>query len=66
VPEKELQRKPLDVLEKLKIILGEGGYNLLETPIKDEIIKAFKIKNADKQMDFDRVIRLARKNYLLT
>jgi hypothetical protein len=64
LPEADFQKKPLVVLQHLKEILGEAGFNTIERSIVCEIANTFGIEPGDAKVPLTEVVELARKNYI--
>ncbi len=64
LPEVDFQKKPLVVLQHLKEILGEAGFQIIERSIICEIVNTFGIEQGESQGTLTVVVELARKNYI--
>jgi len=61
----DFERKPLEVLDHLRTIVGEGGFSILELAIVSQIIETFKIANEDhKKIGISNALEQAEKNHL--
>lgn len=59
----EFPKRPLEVLEDLKTLLGTDGYSIVEPPILDAIKKAFGIREGEN-LSLKPLVELARKKYV--
>ena len=64
LPQKEFERKPLEMLQHLKEFLGVG-YGILEVPILRQIKNTFGIEEKGiENLSITKLTELARRNYL--
>jgi hypothetical protein len=64
ISREEFKDRPVEVLEHLRVLLGESGFSILLVPILDQIKDTFAIEG--KPLDVDAAIELAKKKYLLS
>ena len=64
IPKSKFPEKPLELIEKLRIILGEIGFRVLEKAIVSEIKERFHLY--ETKQDLVSVISLAKQSYLRT
>jgi hypothetical protein len=64
--EADFPKKPMVMLQNLKEILGEAGFEVLEKPIVVEISETFGIEKSKSQGSLDQIVAIARNNFLYT
>lgn len=63
LPLAEFERRPMEILQHLKELVGVAAFALLEQKINSSLKIVFEIKE-DKTVGFTRMIELAEKSYL--
>ena len=63
LPLAEFERRPMEMLQHLKELVGVAAFALLEPKINSSLKVVFEIKE-DKTIGLTRMIELAKKSYL--
>jgi len=63
LPKEQFQRRPLDVLEGLKAILGEEGFRFLEEQIVNRITETFQVPR-EGPVDLAQAVEFAKYSFL--
>ena len=62
IPQNEFPKRPFEVLQHLKDMFGETGYQVLEKPIIAQIKETFQIR--ENVINLTDILNLAKRNYL--
>ena len=62
IPESEFPQRPIEVLHRIRDLLGEVSFSLLEKGIVAQVKERFRIDT--KYLNLEQVLVLAKQNYL--
>lgn len=60
----EVRKKPLEVIQELRIILGKTGFEMLEPAIKNSIKETFNIHEKLSSLSLEDIFKIAERNFL--
>ena len=63
IPESEFSKRPIEVLQRIRELLGEDSFSLLERGIIAQLKETFRIHTNSNNLE--SVLELAKQSYLL-